>query len=405
MDSTSFFRTTLYFPARSSTTVSNISYELGSCKYVADSCSCPILSCLSQTAALEATRKTAASRINSSEYENIFMFGEYLLEEFAEILPALPTSGQIETTDFLSTYTEKMLTNKRLGNVAEVQFVQPVSRLLLKQTMDIAFTKEEVSCEEEQPFACPYRGQIYHGKTDHVIVSALRDAAVLVWEDKALDIDFAKKGVKRSALCQVAAEIYSEVHRMSYKYNYTAEHFCGILTNGIIWILVVYFLNRGVQQWRHCKEVVCSADSDSLRRVTVMLRLALASARHHVDALKKCTIAASPHIIDNIVDIDDDDDGHNGDVTCTDAIGALTKSIATTMQFTERTSSADGGKRTADGGKRNTRSGHGGDSAKNQKHMHILSLTENHLALHNKENCVIPWIGREIVVKLYHSIS
>ena len=179
MDSTSFFRTALYFPARSSTTVSKISYELGSSKYVADNCSCSILSCLSQTAALEATRKTAASCINSSEYENTFMFGEYLLEELAEILPALPASGQIQITDFLSTYTEKMSTNKRLGNVAEVQFVQPVSRLLLKETMDITFTKEEVSYENERPFACPYRGENYRGKTDHVVISAFRDAAVI----------------------------------------------------------------------------------------------------------------------------------------------------------------------------------------------------------------------------------
>jgi hypothetical protein len=347
-----------------------------------------------------AARQTAASSINSSQYEITFKFGEYLLEELAEILPALPTSGEIETMDFLSTYVGTMSTNKRLGHVAEEQFVQPASRLLLKQTMDITFTINEVSYDNERSFMCSYGVESYRGKTDHVIVSALRDAAVLVWEDKALGVDFTQKGTKRRALCQVAAEIYSEVCQMSYKYNYAAQHFCGILTNGIDWILVVYFLNHGVQQWRHCKKVVSSADSDSLRRVAFMLRLALSSARHHVDALKKCTITASPHIIDNTVDDDNDDDndGDNGDVTGTDSIGALTKSIATTMQITERTSSADGGKR-------NRRSGRGGDSAKNQKHMHILSLTENHLALHNKENYVIPWIWRENVAKLHQGIS
>ena len=85
------------------------------------------------------------------------------------------------------------------------------------------------------------------------------------------------------------------------------------------------------------------------------------------------------------------------DVTGTDSIGALTKSIATTMQITERTSSADGGKR-------NRRSGRGGDSA-HQKQMHILSLTEIHLALLNKENYVIPWIWRENVANFYQGIS
>ena len=65
-----------------------------------------------------------------------------------------------------------------------------------------------------------------------------------------------------------------------------------------------------------------------------MLGFAMASARHHVDALKKNTITASPHITDNIVDIDDDEDGDNGDVTGTDFICSLTKSIVTTLQIT-----------------------------------------------------------------------
>jgi hypothetical protein len=355
-----------------------------------------MLSHFFQTAALEAAalaaQETQASSIKSCEYEDTFKFGEYFLEEFSDILPTLPMSGESQTIEFVSTYTAKILAKKAFGHVAEVPFVQPESKLLLKQMMEITFSKEEVSYDSERLFKCTYRGKNYPGRTDHVIISTLRDAAALVWEDKALDIDFTKKGIKRSALCQVAAEIYSEVDRMSYKYNYTAEHFCGILTNGTSWILVVYFLNHGVQQWRHCKDVA------SVNEVAIMLRLALASARHHVDALKKCTITASPHITDNIVDIDDDEDGDNGDVTGTDSIGALTKSIATTLQITGRTSSADGGKK-------NRGSGRSGDSSKNQKSMHILSLTENHLALHNKENYIIPWIWRENVAKLYHGIT
>lgn len=84
-----------------------------------------------------AARKTTASSINSTEYESTFKFGEYNLEEFADILPVLPTSGQIQTINFLSTYDEKMLANKESGLVAEVLFVQPESKLLLKQMMDI----------------------------------------------------------------------------------------------------------------------------------------------------------------------------------------------------------------------------------------------------------------------------
>ena len=358
-----------------------------------------ILSYISQSAALEATalaaQITRASSIKSSEYDSTFQFGDFILEEFASIFPALSASKQIRTREFLSTYTKTMSARKESGLVADVQFVQPESEILLKRMMDITFKKKEVTYVSERSYTCSYRGANYRGKTDHVIISSLRDAAVLVWEDKALDIDFTQRGARKSALCQVAAEMYSEVHQMSYRYNYTAQHFCGILTNGTSWILVVYYLNLGVQQWRHCREIV-STNNEGLRRVAVMLGFALASARHHVDALKKNTITASPHITDNIVDIDDDEDGDNGDVTGTDSIGALTKSIVTTLQITGKTSSTDGGNK-------NRVSGRSGDSAKYQKSM--LPLTEYHLALHNKGSYVIPRTCREIIAKLYQGTT
>ena len=114
--------------------------------------------------------------------------------------------------------------------------------------------------------------------------------------------------------------------------------------------------------------------------------------------MKNNTFTASPHITDNIVDIDDGEDGDNGDVTGTDSIGALTKSIVTTLQITGKTSSTGGRNK-------NRVSGRSGDSAKNQKRMHVLPLTENHLALHNKGSYVIPRTCREIIAKLYQGIT
>ena len=122
-----------------------------------------ILSYISQTAALEAialVQKTRASSIKSSEYENTFImkFGEYILEEFAPIFPALSASYQIQTRDFLSTYTEIMSARKESGLVAEEQFVQPESKILLKRMMDTTFTREEVTYDSERSFTCSYRG-------------------------------------------------------------------------------------------------------------------------------------------------------------------------------------------------------------------------------------------------------
>lgn len=330
-----------------------------------------------------------ASTIVSKEYDGVFKFGNFKLEEFSKILPDYDSISHSEIAKLVKDYTQKVLDSKALGNFEETKYVQPLSRELIKRLLDISFTKEEVNYERERPVSCVYLNKPYTGKTDHAIVPASREAAILVWEDKNMNLDFSKNGERYSDLCQVAVEIYAEVDKFNYKYGYKPKSFCGILTNGTKWFLVAYHLNLGIVQWRHCNEIVTvdgkgKFRKDGVRDVAIMLRLALGSARSHHKEVERCGITTSPHIYDDTVD--DDDNEKDGD---TETIDALGNSLTGTMRIFPGTKSAGGGSKSA---------GNSRGSTGNQKsHNHALLLTKDHLALvrsHDKENRygnTMPW--------------
>ena len=323
----------------------------------------------------------SASSIVSKEYEGVFKFGNFGLDQFHSILPDYDTISYSEIEKLVEDYTQEILESKALGNVLETIYMQPLSCKLIKHLLDISFTKDEVSYECERPFSCRYLNKPYTGKTDHAIVPASQEAAILVWEDKNMNLDLSKKGEKHSDLCQVAVEIYAEVDKFNYKYNYKPKSFCGVLTNGTSWFLVAYLFNHGIVQWRHCNEIVTvdgkgKVRKDGVRDVAIMLRLALGSARSHHKEVQLCGITTSPHIYDDTVD--DDDNVKDGD---TKTIDALANSLPGTMRPFSGTKSAGGGSKSA---------GNGRGSTGNQKSLnHTLLLTKDNLALvrsHDKEN-------------------
>ena len=69
-----------------------------------------------------------ASTIVSKEYDGVFKFGNFKLEEFSKILPDYDSISHSEIAKLVKDYTQKILNSKALGNFEETKYVQPLSR-------------------------------------------------------------------------------------------------------------------------------------------------------------------------------------------------------------------------------------------------------------------------------------
>eukprot|EP01039_Chlorochromonas_danica_P011190 gene11190-12478_t len=206
------------------------------------------------------TVKKDGSKASVGDYNRFFSFSIFPAEGWlannAVARPAFRTSA----CPLIAAHQLAMKGKLGKGLAREVEDVQPESKALLQQLMDLYFAGEQVRLISERPYSCKVTNRalesvVYSGKTDAVIKSSEYDVAVLCWEVKNQRIDLRDGG----EIAQTAAEVSGELENMLNRFDIKPRKYAAVLTNGVSFLFVMATLINGVYSWTHSLLVTSAA--------------------------------------------------------------------------------------------------------------------------------------------------
>ena len=243
-----------------------------------------------------------ASQLSSNQKKNHF---KYLIVGPDSIkLDTYQDQTKNHIKSILTDYTTQINEFKRKNQKEEVQFVQPLSKDLLTRLSMLLKCKESVHVMNEKEYRIEVEDMRITGKTDHAI--CWFDIGLCTLEDKRISEPL------ESHIDQVLTQMRAEIFNLSsLPLPYVPKEFTGIFQNGLEWLFIKYFSQRGN------KPALCynpdSIDTivdfleDTLVKVDEML-LELRSSRVPIE-VKMPSIGENDYE-DNSDDERDKDDGY-----------------------------------------------------------------------------------------------
>mmetsp|Transcript_26124 Transcript_26124/g.38694 ORF Transcript_26124/g.38694 Transcript_26124/m.38694 type:complete len:436 (+) Transcript_26124:52-1359(+) len=156
--------------------------------------------------------------------------------------------SQIKTC--VTQYTQTIRSLYCAKKTEEVDFVQPLSRNLLKelaQAVDMGGNAEVQY--KNHSLAVKYDSKEYHIRGEMDAGLFLKDTTFCLcpWEDKNMSNECSWKYVT-----QCAAEMAGKLEHLKSGYDFIPKRYCGILTNGRWWVIVFRHINsEGRRLWLH----------------------------------------------------------------------------------------------------------------------------------------------------------
>lgn len=340
-----------------------------------------------------------ASKASIKEYEDGFHFGVCKPTEFSS---SSDISVPVEVINALILeYTSTILQDYLRGNVLEKAFIQKISKDLIEKLVALYFDTSKVRCVNERRFSSKVGGLVYAGDTDHAIVNAERDVALLCWEDKRSDYKWNFNREMKGAIAQAGLEVTGEISKLLKTYSVVPKELCGILSCGINFCLISCVTLESGQSWRHSpivstihekrvKELMEGnaltltvtdemIDTDGINTVATLLAHAIKaglSVHQELDG----TSVYHGNCTDDIIDEDDRNGGKGGRVSGRDEAGNNSKAARYHVSSTPNGAASSGNKEGEQNRSSNT------NTRKKSIMTPFKVLTTAAMDMHNEEN-------------------
>ena len=275
------------------------------------------------------TKKTSSKNGSSLNQECVECFGSSLiLKDSISMCLSDVCFDQVRV--FVRTFTLKMHALFKDEKFAEVEYVQPLSFELFKESSLVVLSEYEPNVRFERKTFCVVdtkysttlnpSGKIVKvsGETDTTMLYC--GVPIMTWEDKRLD----KKASTIEEIGQPLAEISGMGEKFQTQVGVQAPKFCGVLTTGLIWTVsyrayrrnghIVFGNTVPISTWNEDRNAL---DDDGLDTVTSLLITSLRSTEvliKIIDANNKKLSSVEEYVpdTDDLPSGSDEDDDESG---------------------------------------------------------------------------------------------